>query len=215
VNKLPHSSGSVLRHRLLDFNLVQNRPSSRAKWSPVVQFKTNELSSGIRMNSQTASPDHEGRPVALEDRVAYQCLLIASRVTRFMAPMWEQEFGLTPITWRALAVIGRFGPLSAKELAAYTSTDAFFASRAIEQLVGLKLVSRSPDPNDRRRVSLKLTRKGATIRNRVERLMGRVEHDILSRVSTAEQQHVKKVLAELNSATQFLIESSACWQDYE
>lgn len=167
------------------------------------------------MKRQAVWLNKEGGLVALENRVAYQCLLIASRVTRFLAPMWEQEFGLTPITWRALAVIGRFGPLSAKELATYTSTDAFFASRAIEQLVGLKFVSRSPDPKDRRRVSLKLTRKGAAIRNRVERVMGRVEHEILSRVSAAERQHVSRVLSELNSATQFLNESSACWQDYE
>lgn len=167
------------------------------------------------MKSQSVSLNKDDGLVVLEDRVAYQCLLIASRVTRFLTPMWEQEFGLTPITWRALAVVGRFGPLSAKELATYTSTDAFFASRAIEQLVGLKLVSRNPDPKDRRRVSLKLTRKGAAIRNHVERLMGRLEHDILSRVSAGERRHVSKVLAELNSATQFLNESSACWQDYD
>jgi DNA-binding MarR family transcriptional regulator len=167
------------------------------------------------MKRQTPSSTNEDELVALEDRVAYQCLLIASRFTRFLAPMWDQEFGLTPITWRAMAVIGRFGPLSAKELASYTSTDAFFASRAIEQLVNLEFVSRSPDPKDRRRVSLKLTRKGAVIRNRVEKVLARVEHDVLSRVPVAERSHVSRVLSELNSATQFLNEPSARWQDYE
>jgi len=73
--------------------------------------------------------------VPLENRISYRCLSIATRITRFLAPRWKDEFGLTVIGWRVMAVIGRFEPISAKEVAARTSTDAFFVARAIEKLV--------------------------------------------------------------------------------
>lgn len=49
-----------------------------------------------------------------------------------MAPKWSADFGLSVTNWRVMAVIGRFEPVSAKEIAARTSTDAFFVTRAID-----------------------------------------------------------------------------------
>ena len=50
---------------------------------------------------------------------------MASRITRHLAPWWKSEFGLTVTSWRVMAVIGRYEPLSAMQVAERTSTDAF------------------------------------------------------------------------------------------
>lgn len=71
--------------------------------------------------------------------------MISARVARFLSPMWESRYGLSVDTWRILAVINRYGPVSAKEVAARISNDAFHVSRAIDRLVRLDLISRNVD----------------------------------------------------------------------
>ena len=55
--------------------------------------------------------------VPLENRISYRCLSVASRITRHLAPRWKSDFGLTVTSWRVMAVIGRYEPLSAMEVA--------------------------------------------------------------------------------------------------
>mgnify|MGYP003442856973 FL=1 len=126
--------------------------------------------------------------VLLEERVTYRCLLIATCVTRHLAPKWSADFGLSVTNWRVMAVIGRFEPVSAKEVAARTSTDAFFVTRAIDNLVEQGYVDRGIDSEDRRRLSLTLTRKVKTVHCRVEDMINEVETRLLAGLSTAEKQ---------------------------
>ncbi len=81
----------------------------------------------------------------LDERLSYRCSMISARVARFLSPMWESRYGLSVDTWRILAVINRYGPVSAKEVAARISNDAFHVSRAIDRLVRLDLISRNVD----------------------------------------------------------------------
>ena len=98
--------------------------------------------------------------VPLENRISYRCLSVASRITRHLAPRWKSEFGLTVTSWRVMAVIGRYEPLSAMQVAERTSTDAFFVGRVIDKLVGQGYLKKGVDPEDRRRLRLSLTATG-------------------------------------------------------
>lgn len=94
--------------------------------------------------------------------------MISARVARFLSPMWESRYGLSVDTWRILAVINRYGPVSAKEVAARISNDAFHVSRAIDRLVRLDLISRNVDAEDRRRASLEVTKGGRAVCREIE-----------------------------------------------
>ena len=135
--------------------------------------------------------------VPLENRISYRCLSIATRITRFLAPKWKDEFGLTVIGWRVMAVIGRFEPISAKEVAARTSTDAFFVGRAIEKLVEQGYVEKAVDLHDRRRLSLSLSRSGKRVHQHVEAMINQVEADLLAEVSAADAKIFFNVMAVL------------------
>lgn len=152
--------------------------------------------------------------VPLEERLSYRCSLISTRITRFLAPMWEEQYGLTVITWRVMAVIGRYGPLSAKEVAAYTSTDAFFVSRAIEQLVGQKYVRRGADPRDRRRACLELTASGKAAHRKIETAINRLEAEFLAELSEPEREAMNAALAFLDQKTRELQEGEKTWKDF-
>ena len=72
---------------------------------------------------------------------------MASRITRHLAPRWKSEFGLTVTSWHVMAVIGRYEPLSAMQVAERTSTDAFFVGRALDKLVEQGYLKKGVDPD--------------------------------------------------------------------
>jgi DNA-binding MarR family transcriptional regulator len=152
--------------------------------------------------------------VPLEERVSYRCSLISTRITRFMSPMWEQAYGLTVITWRVMAVISRFGPLSAKEVATYTSTDAFFVSRAIEQLVAQEFVCRETDPRDRRRAFLQLSASGKKVHRKIEAAINRLEAELTAELSDQEREAMNRALSFLERKTRELQDGERSWEEF-
>jgi DNA-binding MarR family transcriptional regulator len=152
--------------------------------------------------------------VRLEQRLSYRCSLISTRITRFLAPMWEECYGLTVITWHVMAVIGRYGPLSAKEVAVHTSTDAFFVSRAVEQLVERGFVQRDVDPLDRRRASLQLTAEGKTVHRKIENSVNRLEAEFIAELDEPQQQALNAALDFLDQKTKDMQQSDRSWKDF-
>jgi len=96
-----------------------------------------------------------------------------------------------------MAVIGRFEPVSAKQVAARTSTDAFFVARAIEKLVELGYVKKGVDLEDKRRLRLSLTSSGMKVHRQVEDMVNQVEADLLAGVSAAEAKVFFQVMSML------------------
>lgn len=75
----------------------------------------------------------------------------------------EKRFDLTgPQLW-ALWELGRSGPCALKDLAARMKLDSSTVVGVVDRLVAKGLVVRSPDPVDRRRISLAPTAKGGEI----------------------------------------------------
>lgn len=122
--------------------------------------------------------------VPLENRISYRCLSVATRITRHLAPAWKSQFGLTVTSWRVMAVIGRYQPISATQVAERTSTDAFFVGRAIDKLVEQGYLEKGVDPEDRRRLRLSLTTSGKRVHRRVEDSINQVEAGLLAGLST-------------------------------
>ena len=111
----------------------------------------------------------------LEQWISYRFGLILSRVGQFTADMYRTKYKLSQPAWRSLAVIARYEPLSAGELAGRTSSDPFKVGRALEALTAQGLIERDADPSDRRKARLKLTRKGWLVYRDIERLSQRLE----------------------------------------
>jgi DNA-binding MarR family transcriptional regulator len=123
------------------------------------------------MRKQTAIP--------LEHWIGYRFGLIAARMGNYVAQMYTSRYDLTIPAWRSLAVIARYQPLTAKQLATLTSSDAFKVARAIELLVRRGLIHRDVDKKDRRRASLRLTAEGRKIYKNIEKFSVRVERELV------------------------------------
>jgi DNA-binding MarR family transcriptional regulator len=134
----------------------------------------------------------------LERRVSYRCSMIAARITRLLAPMWRERHGLNVVNWRVLAVIGRYAPVSAKDVAAHTSSEPFHVSRALEALTRRRLVVREVDGEDRRRVRLRLSPEGRAVHRSIETSVNRLEQSVLEGMSAAELADMDRILALLD-----------------
>lgn len=152
-------------------------------------------------------------PTPLEKRLTYRCLLIANRTSRFLAPMLE-TYGLSVTTWRVVAVIGRYGPLSAKDAATHSSTDAFQISRAIDYLAKKKLIRRELDKHDKRRVRLLLTPSGQKVHDEISRVISSVEEQFLAGLASTKRELLLAALDDIEERGTALVSSSLTWKDF-
>ena len=152
--------------------------------------------------------------IPLDERISYRYLMTATRVTRFLAPMWESRHGLSVVNWRVLAIIARYGPLSATDAAMHSSTEIFHISRAVNQLVKRKLVRRAVDASDRRRVRIELTKLGRSVHQEIEKVMSRVEEELLSGLNGREREVIRLALKTVDDHALALLGSSLTWKDF-
>lgn len=124
--------------------------------------------------------------IPLEHWIGYRFSLIAARLGNYVAQMYKDRHDLTMPAWRSLAVIARYEPITAKQLANLTSSDAFKVARAIELLVRRGLIRRDIDKDDRRRVSLRLTAQGRKIYKDIETFSTRVERELVAALDERE-----------------------------
>jgi len=115
---------------------------------------------------RSASP---GPPdgLILERFVPYRLSVLMLRISNAIARSYERRFHLSVPEWRVMAVLGRFGPLSANGVAEKTQMDKVRVSRAVARLAAAGRVSRRVDRTDRRRSVLALTAAGEAIHREI------------------------------------------------
>lgn len=100
----------------------------------------------------------------LDDAVAYRIYrtnrLLLTRLARVLA---ETGHGLSVEKWLLLAAIQQVGSARQVDLTEPALGDAPNVSRLVEALVRAGLVTRAPDPNDRRARILRLTADGERV----------------------------------------------------
>ncbi len=107
--------------------------------------------------------DDIGRPPPDEYQLADQVHHRLRRAHQRASAIFLDTIGdaqLTPTQWAALATLHSEGALSQNQLGRLTYMDPATTQGVILRLVDRGLVERSPDPMDRRRTSVQLTRVG-------------------------------------------------------
>lgn len=107
--------------------------------------------------------DDIGRPPLDDYQLADQVHHRLRRAHQRASAIFLDTFGdaqLTPTQWAALATLHGEGALSQNQLGRMTYMDPATTQGVILRLVDRGLVERSPDPMDRRRTSVQLTRVG-------------------------------------------------------
>ncbi len=100
-------------------------------------------------------------PLLLLDQfIPYKLSVLTAKVSQRLAREYTLAVGLQLPEARAMTVLGSFSPVSSNAVVQHTSMDKATVSRAIVRLLHLGLVTRTPDPRDRRLLILSFTPKG-------------------------------------------------------
>ncbi len=153
-----------------------------------------------------------GAALDLEHRLSYRFSLISSMVVRAVASMYGPKYGLLPPNWKAMAAIGRYGPMSAKDVCARTTVEPDKVTRAVDRLVALRYVQRTRDALDRRRVVLLLTSTGRKVYDDVEAATRRIELLLLDALSAQEREALDRITTKLQTQAGKYIGDKCAWQ---
>jgi DNA-binding MarR family transcriptional regulator len=115
----------------------------------------------------SASPDAAAGGAADDRAVAVQALEasfseLMTAFRRYMAAAAERVSpGMLPGAFKALSTVDRQGPITLSALAERLTADKGMVSRTVSELEELGLITRTPDPEDRRSRLIAVTERGA------------------------------------------------------
>jgi DNA-binding MarR family transcriptional regulator len=111
--------------------------------------------------------------------------LVTEKLAR--AGMHRHHFSL-------LAALDEGGPASQADLSRRTTIDRSDIVATVNELAGQDLVERTPDPVDRRRNVVTITSTGRRRLRRVERLLDKVQDELLAPLSADERTQLRGLL---------------------
>ena len=96
-----------------------------------------------------------------------------------------------------LTALHEFGPSSQATLGRRCGIDRSDVVATVNELVDGKLAERTPDPADRRRNTIRITRAGLRKLRQLETMLGGVQDELLAPLSTAERDELTRLLTRL------------------
>lgn len=137
---------------------------------------------------------HETDAMALYRLITEVFILLDDAERRTM-----QQHNLSLRQLNALVHLGNSDGLSINELSTHLLCDKSNATRIVEMMKQEGLVTRQPNPNDRRYVSVRLTEAGERLRNAAEATQRAYVEDRLKIFSPEEQQILSELLFRLRN----------------
>jgi DNA-binding MarR family transcriptional regulator len=119
------------------------------------------------------------------------------RVVREMRTKFDrslEQVGLTAQQAEILFRCSRAGELTPKQLTNLLTTDNAGVTRLVDRLEAKRLVTRNASANDRRSVTVRLTRSGTALVPRVARLAHAQRRRLFAGLSAAEQEQLRGLL---------------------
>ena len=139
-------------------------------------------------------PDPMSEDYVLDDQIGY----VLRRVTQRHLALFAQAIpDVTTTQMAVLARLAQLGPQSQNALGRETAMDAATIKGVVDRLARQGLVATTPDPDDRRRLTVTLTEAGAAIFARLADPAIEVSRRTLSPLSPDEARALLALLARL------------------
>ncbi|WP_420564097.1 MarR family winged helix-turn-helix transcriptional regulator [Thalassobaculum sp.] len=138
-----------------------------------------------------------GRSYVLQDQIGHLLRRAHQRATQIFLEVFE-EAGLTPTQWAALAMLAEEGAASQNALGRMTAMDPATIQGVIRRLEERGLITREPDPDDKRRTKLRLSEEGEGLVRQVTALGMRVTERTLEPLDAEDRRKFLEMLAKLS-----------------
>jgi DNA-binding MarR family transcriptional regulator len=133
---------------------------------------------------------------AVSHRLGYLLKHAHLRYMQLTAAQLE-PLGISPREWAALNCLDEQHQLSQREAADLLGVDRTTMVALVDELQAKGLVTRQPQPDDRRKNIVRLTSKGRNAMRRGARLIDDCEQRFLATLSQADAEQLKDALAEV------------------
>lgn len=134
----------------------------------------------------------------LDRFLPYQLSILSSKVKSSLAREYEQALGLQLPEARVLTVLGFYRPVSSNAIVQHTSMDKATVSRAVTRLLRLGLLTRRPDPRDRRLLVLDFSPRGDKAYATLARSAMAWEDWFVGGLPRPERDRLRRLLLQLN-----------------
>lgn len=112
---------------------------------------------------------HDPSHIELDKFWPYHAVVLADQISRYTHSIVKTEAGMNISQWRVLAAIADKPGRTAAEVTTITPMDKTIVSRAVNSLIESGLIQKSPDKNDKRRLSLHATQDGSEVYKKIAR----------------------------------------------
>jgi len=147
-----------------------------------------------------------------EESLPHAFAVVTNRISSTLQRMYSGRFGISVVGWRITAILGSHSPLSAKALAELVALDQVSVTRAVDQLVDRRYVSRRVDTEDRRRVVLRLTRKGEEMYRQVLPLLQAADTAVTSGLSAEDAATLRRLMRQVLAHSGRVLPEDGDWQ---
>ncbi|HZG20052.1 MAG TPA: MarR family winged helix-turn-helix transcriptional regulator [Herbaspirillum sp.] len=124
----------------------------------------------------------------------YQLAQLAEAVSRSVASVYADRFGLSRDEWRILAALAEQGEMQGSDLVPHTSLDKMQVSRALGRMETAGLIRREPSPEDARARIVKPTAQARRLYRKIVPMVEAREAFLLEALSTAERDALMRAL---------------------
>jgi len=135
-----------------------------------------------------------------EEFLLFRLSSVSRKVAGACADVYFAEFGITVPEWRLMAQIGRFGSISATDIAEKISMDRVAISRAAGKCLSEGLIKETPTPGDRRSKVLSFTPKGKALYKSIIPRACELANLVEAGLSRAEAKTLKALLDKLDKS---------------
>jgi DNA-binding MarR family transcriptional regulator len=147
-------------------------------------------------------------------RTFYRLSMVSVQLTRCISALYVRKFGRPANGWRILAVIGRYAPVCASDVADLTVLESDKIARILAHLAERGLVQRRQEKKDRRRVMLSLTAKGVCAYEWLEEVRDRMDEKMFLSLTAAEQKSLGNIVEKLEMRTKIVFQGKAPWEQF-
>lgn len=133
----------------------------------------------------------------LNNFLPYRLSVLSNKISRNISNLYETNFQISNQEWRIMAILGEEADISAAEVANRTAMDKVAVSRAVKKLLTTGKLERHFSDSDKRRSVLSLSQTGSSIYGEIIPLVKEYEQQLLSTLSSAEQQSLDYLLKKL------------------
>ncbi|MCP2322885.1 DNA-binding MarR family transcriptional regulator [Hamadaea flava] len=120
-----------------------------------------------------------------------------ARQMRHLSKLALEPWNISPSQWRALATLHRHGELRLSSLADHLRIAPRSTTEVVDDLESRGLVSRQPDPTDRRAVLVTLTDAGKAVADGVDRARQAEGERLFSALDPTDRADLARVLRKL------------------